>query len=334
MSTTTSTRKIRIRYAGGSKTIDIQSNATIGDVATVIADCTNILPNEQVWKGGFPPKPLQSLKSTDTMSKDLDLIHVVQNKEESSIVFAPSTNDTTTTTKTTSSSTENNHNNIFLDDDLTTTGGEPPATVDPDGFVVRRVMDADNSCLFNSIGYCMKRSRTHSKMLRKIVHDTVLGDPEAYSEAVLEKPTNEYAEWISKETSWGGQIELSILSQALHTEIAAFDVIRNRHDVYGTENNYNRRILVIYDGIHYDALAYCFDPSLPEDMDVTQFHPHDVIVMERAQQLCEQQHNAKAFTDTSNFTLRCLICQQGLKGQQDAQQHAQQTGHTNFAEYR
>ena len=327
MSTTASTtRKIRVRYAGGSKTIDVQSDATIGDVANVIADSINIPFNEQIWKGGFPPKLLRSLKSSDILSKDLDLIHVVQNKEEPSIVFVEENNDTTTTTTTTTT------NNKFLKDNTATT--EPPAIVDPDGFVVRRVMDADNSCLFNSIGYCMKHSRSHSKVLRKIVHDTVLNDPHTYSEAVLEKPIDEYAEWISKDASWGGQIELSILSQALRTEIAAFDVIRNRHDVYGTENNYNRRVMVIYDGIHYDSLAYCFDPSLPEDMDVTQFNPNDIIVMERAQQLCEQQHNAKAFTDTSNFTLRCLVCQQGLKGQQEAQQHAQQTGHTNFAEYR
>ena len=98
----------------------------------------------------------------------------------------------------------------FLNNTTTT---EPAAIVNPDGFVVRRVMDADNSCLFNSIGYCMKHSGSHSKVLRKkIVHDTVLNDPRTViRRSCIKKPIDEYAEWISKDASWGGQIELTIL---------------------------------------------------------------------------------------------------------------------------
>eukprot|EP00980_Cylindrotheca_fusiformis_P029689 scaffold23708_cov152-Cylindrotheca_fusiformis.AAC.6 len=210
-----------------------------------------------------------------------------------------------------------------------------PNMTDPDGFVIRRVMDADNSCLFNSIGYVLEQTRSSQqpRIYRAMVANAVLQDPITYNEAFLGRPTDEYAAWIQKPTSWGGQIELSILSQLLKTEIAAFDVIRNRHDLYGSEANFKRRVLVIYDGIHYDALAFSFDPSLPEDMDVTQFSPKDIMVMEHARQLCEQQHRSKRFTDTSNFTLRCLVCQEGLQGQTAAQTHAQQTGHQNFSEY-
>jgi len=128
-------------------------------------------------------------------------------------------------------------------------------------------------------------------------------------------------------------LDLSVLSQLLQTEIVALDIIRNRHDVYGTEQEYKRRIYVIYDGIHYDAVAYCFDPQLPPDMETTRFSPNDQVVLERAKDLCAQEHQRKAYTDTSNFTLRCLVCQQGLKGQSEAAQHAQQTGHANFSEY-
>jgi ubiquitin thioesterase OTU1 len=209
---------------------------------------------------------------------------------------------------------------------------EPPLT-DPEGFVVRRVMDADNSCLFNSIGYALHKIRLEPQKYRKLVAEAVLEDPITYNEAFLGKPIDEYSKWITQQTAWGGQIELSIFSKLFKTEIAAFDVVRNRHDVYGTEMSFKRRILVIYDGIHYDALAYCFGPALPEEMDICQFSPNDHAVMQHAQTLCQQQHQSRKFTDVSNFTLRRLICQQGLKGQEEAQQHAQQKGHQNFAEY-
>ena len=41
---------------------------------------------------------------------------------------------------------------------------------------------------------------------------------------------------------------------------------------------------------------------------------------------------ARQFTDTANFTLRCLTCGQRLVGQKDAQAHAELTKHTSFGE--
>ena len=42
----------------------------------------------------------------------------------------------------------------------------------------------------------------------------------------------------------------------------------------------------------------------------------------------------RKFTDTGNFTLRCLVCQRGLVGQEGAMAHAKETGHSNFCEYK
>lgn len=300
------TRKLRIRHAGGSTTLEIPVGSICSEVAKLISSAISIPTDEQAWKGGFPPKALK-VQYDDVLPSDIDLLHV--SKGEASVQGVASSNI--------------DHDGVIE---------EPPLT-DPEGYVVRRVMDADNSCLFNSVGYAMEKSRLQPQKYRKLVADAVLEDPITYNEAFLGKPMDEYAEWINKNTSWGGQIELSIFSKLLKTEIAAFDVVRNRFDVYGTEEGFGRRIMVIYDGIHYDALAFCFDPSLPEEMDICQFSPNDHFVMQRAQELCEQQHRSRKFTDVSNFTLRCLICQQGLQGQAAAQEHAQQTGHQNFAEY-
>lgn len=52
-----------------------------------------------------------------------------------------------------------------------------------------------------------------------------------------------------------------------------------------------------------------------------------------AKQLATKAQTARAFTDTANFTLRCGVCQIGLKGEKEAVEHAKTTGHTNFSEY-
>lgn len=44
-------------------------------------------------------------------------------------------------------------------------------------------------------------------------------------------------------------------------------------------------------------------------------------------------HQARQFTDTANFTLRCGVCLVGIKGEKEAVEHAKQTGHQNFSEY-
>jgi len=38
-------------------------------------------------------------------------------------------------------------------------------------------------------------------------------------------------------------------------EIAAYDIQTQRCDVYGSEEGYEQRAMVLYDGLHYDALA-------------------------------------------------------------------------------
>ncbi len=61
-----------------------------------------------------------------------------------------------------------------------------------------------------------------------------------------------------------------------------------------------------------------------------------VAAQQGALALTSKLHDAHAFTDTSKFSLRCLVCGAGLAGEDDAMKHAQGTKppHTNFAEYK
>jgi len=48
--------------------------------------------------------------------------------------------------------------------------------------------------------------------------------------------------------------------------------------------------------------------------------------------LAEEQKEAHNYTDTAGFTLKCLVCGHKMKGEKEAQVHAQTTKHINFSE--
>ena len=96
---------------------------------------------------------------------------------------------------------------------------------DSSGFAVqRRIVASDNTCLFRAAAYIMSQDRTGGDALRAVVAAAVLADPEQYCEAVLGRPPSEYADWIQRGDSWGGAIELAILSANFGTELCAADI--------------------------------------------------------------------------------------------------------------
>ncbi|AQK60465.1 OTU-like cysteine protease family protein [Zea mays] len=199
-----------------------------------------------------------------------------------------------------------------------------------DGVVVRRVIPSDNSCLFNAVGYVMEHNRNKASELRqlpfssplcsKVIAATVAGDPEKFNEVFLGKPNEAYCAWILDPEKWGGAIELSILSEYYGREIAAYDIQTTRCDLYGQEKNYSERAMLIYDGLHYDALAMSPAEGAPEEFDQTIFpvnHDRSIGPAEGlALNLVREAQRKRSYTDTANFTLRCGVCQIGVIGQQ------------------
>ncbi|XP_002280308.1 OVARIAN TUMOR DOMAIN-containing deubiquitinating enzyme 2 isoform X2 [Vitis vinifera] len=207
-----------------------------------------------------------------------------------------------------------------------------------EGIVVRRVIPSDNSCLFNAVGYVMEHDKNKAAYLRQVIAAIVQSDATKYSEAFLEKPNEEYCAWILNPEKWGGAIELSILADYYGREIAAYDIQTGRCDVYGQEAGYDERVMLIYDGLHYDALAMSPFDGAPEEFDQTVFTVQTDRAIgpieELALNLVKEQQRKRRFTDTTNFTLRCGVCQIGVIGQKEAMEHARATGHVNFQEYR
>uniref|UniRef100_A0A1D1XFV8 Ubiquitin thioesterase OTU n=1 Tax=Anthurium amnicola TaxID=1678845 RepID=A0A1D1XFV8_9ARAE len=207
-----------------------------------------------------------------------------------------------------------------------------------EGVIDRRVIPSDNSCLFNAVGYVMEHDKHKASELRQVIAATVGSDPAKYNEAFLGKPNHQYCEWILNPEKWGGAIELSILSEYYGREIAAFDIQTNRCDLYGQDKRYKERVMLIYDGLHYDALAMSPSEGAPEEFDQTIFAVHSdgtIGGVERlAFNLAKDANRKRSYTDTARFTLRCGVCQMGVVGQKEAVEHAQATGHVNFQEFR
>ncbi|DAZ96296.1 TPA: hypothetical protein N0F65_008329 [Lagenidium giganteum] len=208
-------------------------------------------------------------------------------------------------------------------------GARKPSTV-----FLRRVIPADNSCLFNSIGYALGKGKSgNGQAMRQLIKDTILGDPDKYSEVFLGRPVLEYCAWIQDDKSWGGEIELSILSAYYKVEMVVFDVTSMSRLCYGEDQGFTQRMFLLYDGIHYDIVVEAASTTAPESRDVALFPINDFSEVERASEIAVAAHQNHEFTDVSNFTLQCLVCRKALKGQREAQAHAQDTGHQQFGEY-
>lgn len=199
--------------------------------------------------------------------------------------------------------------------------------------MVRRVVPADNSCLFTSVYYLVEGGiydPACAPEMRSLIAEIVASDPASYSEAVLGKSNEEYCLWIRKDDTWGGAIEVAILSKFYQCEICVVDTQTVRIDRFGEDAGYSRRVFLIYDGIHYDPLQRQFpDPDMPP---MTIFSISDDDALVQALELADDARKRRQFTDMNKFALRCMVCQKGLTGQSAARDHAKETGHTNFGE--
>ncbi|KAJ8378377.1 hypothetical protein AAFF_G00243350 [Aldrovandia affinis] len=205
--------------------------------------------------------------------------------------------------------------------------------LEPVTVLARRVVPADNSCLFTSVFYVVEGGvydPSCAPEMRGLIGQIVASDPVSYSEAVLGKSNKDYCAWIRRNDTWGGAIEVSVLSKFYQCEICVVDTQTVRVDRFGEDAGQRRRVLLIYDGIHYDPLQREVPGS--DAPPQTIFSTADDVVLAQALELADEARQKRQFTDVNRFALRCLVCQTGLVGQVEAREHAKETGHTNFGE--
>lgn len=202
------------------------------------------------------------------------------------------------------------------------------------GMLMRKVVPANNSCLFTSVDCVMNNGEVDldsAPQMRELIAGIVMSDPDTFNSAFLGKSNKDYCSWIMKGESWGGAIEISILSKYYQVEIDVVDTQSGRIDRFGEDINYPKRVLVIYDGIHYDPLI--MESLIPGESVQTVFSTKDENVLAQAMEIANEAKQSRQFTDVGHFNLKCLVCSKLLVGQKEAQAHAKSTGHTNFGEF-
>ena len=92
------------------------------------------------------------------------------------------------------------------------------------------------------------------------------------------------------------------------------------------------RIIILYSGIHYDRIAFCMDLSYPVEVDLTKWSTDDEEVLQKAGELAARLKRLHYYTDTTDFVIKCEICNWIGQGTKDAAQHERETKHSQFGE--
>ena len=295
--------RLRVRHKTKSAVLEgFTSNSKLSELKKAIEQKTGVLQCNQVLLSGYPPKELRYFTSSATLReagiKSADIIIV---------------------------------NEIALEErrirDVQQRDGAAHRTA-KEGEFLREQVASNNSCLFQSVGVLVDGGITSSGELRQVVAGVIASDPSTYTSTVLEQDRTDYIKWIQLDTSWGGAIELCILSEYFHVELDVVDVQTLRIDKFGHGKGYSDKAYMIYNGIHYDPLLL----KKPNGEKVGRLPCSDDHYSLLALQVAKDLHNAEDFVDLSSFSLRCLECNKLLTGQRDAIQHAQQTKHNKFGE--
>ncbi|CDS08664.1 hypothetical protein LRAMOSA10025 [Lichtheimia ramosa] len=315
--------KLRIRHPNGASVLDsLSPEQTVQDLRKAIAPIVGNIPYQRIQvAGGYPPKAYRNdndtLEAAGIKNGDALNITLVDAPVDSAPAPAP-----TSFIPPQQPTTQNASLSMGNADAVETNGG----------LLALRTVPDDNSCLFRALGYVANRDTSITQQLRQAVATAIEQDPIMYSDATLGQERAKYIDWIQKTSSWGGAIEIAILSNYLNVEIDSIDVQTGRVDKFG-EGSYPERVLIIYSGIHYDAVALTPALDCPEDFDQTRFSSEDESIISAAKKLADILRQKRKYTDVANFTLKCNQCMKGLVGEKDARDHAAATKHTHFVEY-
>lgn len=355
-----------MRGPSGATQVTVADDATWGELRTMISEKTSVTDFDV--KYGYPPTALNTDSiSPDTKLADLDvkldgeqLIIMPRNVQAS--LAAPmaghAPNPTTVGSLPSLSSiaapkhqpgdfasgptkAEAKAAPLSLTKKANTLDSDPPEIPVPnlEGVLVLRVMPDDNSCLFRAVGGAVLGDALDAmNELRAIVAQTIQSQPDVYTTGLLEKTPDDYCAWIQRDDSWGGGIELSILSAYFNIEICSINVQDLRVDRFN--DGQDRRCILVYSGIHYDVVALSPGAGLSPDGDRKVFdvariegmEDEDGGALEGARELCRVLQGRHYYTDTQGFDVRCNDCGWSGKGEKSAVAHATETGHYNFGE--
>jgi ubiquitin thioesterase OTU1 len=319
--------RLRLRHQHGNRVVDANEGVSLREFISLIE--TDQSGKVIALKNGFPPRPL-ALDDGEALLTDLGIKNGDQIIVEYGAKTGPKNNGTTVSncgakTGITKSSSHSDIPSVFV--------------TELQRYLILRNIPDDNSCLFNAVLYAANgyNSPTTAPELRQVVVNYIRNDPIKYNDIVLGRPVEEYCAWISKKDSWGGAIELGILSDWLSLTIYCLDIELGKFIKFeNNDNGSNDFCVLIYSGIHYDLVV--LNTTLSVDYhdkmnDSTKWKSeiHGIITT-AGEKLCKLLQTENYSTNTTTFRLRCLDCYKILVGEMGASNHANDTGHYNFGE--
>lgn len=199
--------------------------------------------------------------------------------------------------------------------------------------MVKYGVTPDGNCLFLSTNYLMEGTppqTSDSDLQRNLVASVIISCPDEFTEGYLGMAPQSYVEMITRNGTWGGGIELSILSKAHECELYSVDICTGTVYRFGEEEGFKRRAFLLYDGLHYDPLI--------EKERGRRLFPVGEKDTERALagalKVAAELKASGKYTNLAGFSLRCSSCGLGVTGQGGAVAHARETGHQGFFEYK
>ena len=336
--------RLRLRDPSGkSHTVSMPQHATLAQLKLVVQQLTTVQPASQQLLLGFPPQPLQPandeqpLPSCGVRTGDTLTLAIISNTpppppprpaQPSSASLPPPP--------------------------PAARSSQPPQSSSSVPLLVAGMAD-DNSCLFHAICFCLagaaadggwRSVQVEAAELRQLVAASLLSlsaasaspSSSSTSSAVVAAYLSSlpsvasYAASISRAEVWGGALECAVLSEAFGCRIHAVDVETGTLYPFGSGGSY--ACYLLFSGVHYDSLYSGAAGSRPVAARTTMFPFADATVREAALVAAEAARSSGNYTSLSAFTLRCEQCGIAVRGQQEANNHAKQTKHTQFSEYR
>lgn len=322
--------RVKVRTAAATKIIQTDETVSVVEFVKLLENDSDLVSDGDkisVIKNAFPPKPINmNLERIGEEIHNGDQL-IVETTERESGGKSEFIGTGTNTEKTgTGNSTENTG---------TETGTQkhqiPHVTVHNQYLILRNIPD-DNSCMFNAINYALKQDTVAE--MRQICASYIASDPDKYCEPVLGRTNDAYCQWITKKDSWGGAIELGILSSYYQIQINCLDIeLGNFINFKDDDQQVSKFINLVYSGIHYDIL--CTNTILSSEKnqnDQCLWDMKDSHIMAASHELCQLLQTKNYTTNTTKFRIRCLDCYSILVGETGAARHANDTGHYRFGE--
>ncbi|ANB11400.1 Otu1p [Sugiyamaella lignohabitans] len=331
--------RLKVRLESGAQVLSLttkpDADLTVQDLLDSLKE---LAPSVSEIRAGYPPKPID-LQSESGVQATLFSVGIKNGEQlvvntstgSGSVSQAPPSSHPGTASVASSSTTRNSNKKSEVDN------RDPDRLTVPIGngsYLRLRVMEDDNSCMFRAVGYAFMRSLDSMFELRNIVAEAIRNDPFEYNDAILGRKSTEYINWILQQNSWGGAIELDILSKHFDVTICSLDVSTGRVDHFNPGKG--QFIIVIYSGIHYDTVAMSpfVEDQGTDELDTTVFTADEegARVLDALSILGARLKELHYYTDTAGFSLRCKVCNTVVKGEKGATKHAESTGHVDFGE--